>query len=394
MRSRPVDRHQAAAAAALLSIAVAAPAAAQQASLIYRLGKDTVAVETWTRTGNTVSGEMAQRSGAAVQRVQYTLTLGRDGRIARATFVRRQQDGAVAAGQPNEFRLAFGADSAVRELAFADSTPRRAFAARGATAAFPVFVYGPFELIAAQRRAGGGADSLPTVGAAGGVGFVGLEPMPSSGTGSVYRLRGQPYAMLLTFDARDRLLGTDGSFTTNKAIGTRVDGAIDVAALAKGWRPTGVLSARADVRAAFGPGGMVVVDYGRPQVRERTVWGGTLVPLDSVWRAGANDATHLFTTRALTFGGTTLPAGSYTLWVQHTAAGTFLIVNRQVGQWGTQYDAQFDAARVPMELGPTAEHVEEFTITVRATGPAAGRLEMAWADKVASVGFTVSSQRP
>jgi hypothetical protein len=47
---------------------------------------------------------------------------------------------------------------------------------------------------------------------------------------------------------------------------------------------------------------MVVVDYGRPQVRERTVWGGTLVPFDSVWRAGANDATHLFTTRPLTLG--------------------------------------------------------------------------------------------
>jgi hypothetical protein len=47
-----------------------------------------------------------------------------------------------------------------------------------------------------------------------------------------------------------------------------------------------------------------------------------------------------------------------------------------------------------MELKPTAEHVEEFTITLTALGPARGQLDMAWADKVASVQFGVSAARP
>lgn len=382
--------------ALLLALAAAGTttAAAQSASLVYRLGRDTIAIETWTRSTSTLSGEMVQRTGAVVQRVRYTLALGRDGRPTSATIVRLRQDGTVAPNQPREIRISVGADSVVRQLVFADSTARFAAAARGATVALPVFVYGPFELLAAERRAGGRTDSLPAIGVAGPPGFVGLEAMPGGGDRTVHRLRGAPYAMLLSFDARGRLQGVDGSFTTNKAVGTRVDAPMDLDAIARAWRPTGVLSARATARAGFGPGGMVLVDYGRPQVRERSVWGGTLVPLDSVWRAGANDATHLFTTRTLTVGGTELAPGSYTLWVQHTATGTFLIVNRQVGQWGTQHDPQHDVARVAMELAPTTEHVEEFTITVRGTGLNAGRIEMAWGDKVASAAFTVSMRRP
>jgi hypothetical protein len=138
---------------------------------------------------------------------------------------------------------------------------------------------------------------------------------------------------------------------------------------------------------------MVIVDYGRPHVRERSVWGGVLVPFDSVWRAGANDATHLFTTRVLTLGTMTLAPGMYTLWVQHTRQGTFLIVNRQTGQWGTQYDASQDVGRVEMQSAAAPGFVEELTITLRATGPARGALELAWGDRVMSVPFGVGAAR-
>ena len=146
------------------------------------------------------------------------------------------------------------------------------------------------------------------------------------------------------------------------------------------------------MRAAFGPGGMVIVDYGRPSARERSVWGGALVPFDSVWRAGANDATHLFTTRTLTLGSLTLPPGMYSLWVQHMRSGTVLIVNKQTGQWGTQYDASQDLGRVPMQMADTPSHVEVFTLNVKALGPVRGAIEMAWGSNVASVQFGVAAR--
>ena len=376
--------------AAPLSASLSTPLAAQAASLVYTLGKDTLAIEQWTRTATALDGEMVQRNGAAVARIRYRFTLGRDGRITAATLARLQPDGTPFPNAPSETRFTFGADSAVRQIVFADSAPRRAFAAPVAMLGLPTFIYGPFELLAAMRRRGTAVDSLPALGAGGAPTFVGLKAQ----SGDTSRLVGAvPYQMLLRFDGRDRLLSVDGSFTTNKVLATRGNGGFDIATIARAMRPTGVLSVRETVRAAFGPGGMVLVDYGRPHVRGRSAWGGTLVPLDSVWRFGANDATHLFTTRTLTFGSVTLTPGTYTLWLQQTRNGTFLIVNRQTGQWGTQYDATQDVGRIEVQMGATPAHVEEFMIMLRLVGPTRGALEFAWADRTGTVPFTVSSAR-
>ena len=372
---------------ALALLAHPATARAQAASFVYRLGKDTVAIEQYTRTATALTGEMAQRSGPAVQRVAYTIALGKDGRPTAVTLTRWQGDGAPAPGA-REIRFQLTGDSVVREMVFPDSAPRRAFAATRAMVNFPVFAFGPTELLAAMRK-GGGSDSLPALGAAGNVGYTGLTPLG----GDSLRLRGNPYAMVLRFDAGNRLQSVDGRGTTNKVVAERGPGGLDLAAIARGWKPTGTLSQRDDARAGFGPGGIVLVDYGRPLVRERTVWGGTLVPFDSVWRAGANDATHLFTTRTLTLGTLTLAPGMYTLWVQHTRQGTFLIVNRQAGQWGTQYDASQDLGRVELQSAPSPSHVEELTYTVRALAPNRGVLELAWGDRVMSVAFGVTAGR-
>jgi hypothetical protein len=362
---------------------------AQSASIVYRLGKDTVAIEQFTRTASKMSGEMVSRAGAAVVRVTYDMTLGSDGRPTAATITRLNGDGTPIANGPTSNRYRFTADSAIRESVFPDSVQRRAFPIGKAMVNFPVYVYGPTELLAALRKNGTAVDSLPALGLAGNPGFTGLQ----SAGGDTLRMRGGPYAMLLRYDANNRLQSVDGMHTTNKMIGTRGTKVFDVAAVARGMKPTGVLSVREVARGSFGSGGMVLIDYGRPQVRERTVWGGALVPFDSVWRAGANDATHLFTTRTMALGNLTLAPGMYTLWVQHTRAGTFLIVNKQTGQWGTQYDAAQDIGRVQLQMAAAPSHVEEFTIAVKAMSGTRGAIELSWGPSVFSVPFTTSVAR-
>ncbi len=376
---------------ALAAAAFTVPLAAQSASLVYTLGKDTVAIEQFTRTATALEGEMVQRAGAVVTRFRYRVAIGRDGRPTAASLSRLQADGTPFPNAARETRVTFGADTAVREVQFADSTVLRAFAAPRAVYPFPTYVYGPLEVLAALRRRGTAVDSLPAVGAGGTVGYAGLRA--AGGDTLRYAASGGAYPMLLRFDARDRLLSVDGSLTTNKVLASRSDVRFDIAAVAAKMTPTGVLSLRETVRAGFGAGGMVLIDYSRPHVRDRSVWGGTLVPFDSIWRAGANDATHLFTTRTLTLGSVTLAPGSYTLWVQHTRAGTFLIVNRQTGQWGTVYDPAQDVGRVAVEMAGASAHVEEFTITVRALGPARGAITLAWGDRVGTVPFGVGAPR-
>ncbi|HEX6942934.1 MAG TPA: DUF2911 domain-containing protein [Gemmatimonadaceae bacterium] len=363
------------------------PLAAQQVTLAYRLGKDTVAIEQYAHQNSRISGVMVQRAGAAVTVTRYEMAYGSNGRPTSAKIARSQPDGSPLPNQPIETRFTVFPDSVVREVVRADSTSRATFAVRGATIAFPVYVYGPTEVLAAIHRRGP-ADSIPALGLVGGPGFLGIERVG----GDTLRLRGAPYPMRLVFDASNRLMVMDGGMTTNKMIATRDGGSVDVMAIARAMKPTGTLSARDVARGAFGPGGIVLVDYGRPMVRERTVWGGALVPFDSVWRAGANDATHLFTTRTLTFGELTVPPGSYSLWIQHTRTGTFLIVNKQIGQWGTVYDPAQDVGRAAMQVAPAPGHVEEMTVTVRSVGGNRGVIDFAWGDKVVSAPFTATAR--
>ncbi len=373
-----------------LLAATSTAASAQQASLVYRLGKDTIAIEQFTRTATGMTGEMVQRSGAAVARYQYTITLAKNGRPTTASIKRLNADGSLPPNSPSDTRFTVTADSIVRETVFADSTPRRAFAAKQAMINFPTFIYGPTELLANLANSKAAVDSLPALGLTGNLGFTGI----TLAGGDSVRMRGGAYAMILRFDASQRLQSVDGSFTTNKSVGTRGAGRLDIAAIAKSMKPTGTLSLRETARGAFGQGGMVLIDYGRPSVRDRTVWGGTLVPFDTVWRTGANDATHLFTSRTLTMGDVIIPPGAYTLFVQHTRTGTWLIVNKQVGQWGTVYSAANDLGRVPMQMTATPSHVEEFTIVVRAINPTRGAIEMSWGPSMMSAPFTATVVRP
>jgi hypothetical protein len=367
--------------AAALAAAPMAPLLAQDATLLYRLGKDTVAVETFTRTPTKMTGETVVRSGGAIVRTTYDITVANN-RATAVVFRRLQADGNPPPGTPVEWRFTLGADSAKREIVWKDSTQRAAFAVGNAFPALPVYTYAPFELVFA--RGAGARDSIPAIPLGGNtIGVVGLQPVGAD----TLKMRGGTYAMLVRFDREGRILSTDGIFTTNKAIGTRTPRKANIASLATAMKPTGVLSPRATAYAGFNRG-PIFVNYGRPAVRERTVWGGALVPYDSIWRTGANEATHLATSKPITIGDLNLAAGLYTLWIQHTRGGTFLIVNKQVGQWGTEYTAAQDIGRLKMEMAKTPEHVEDFTITVRATGANRGAIDFAWGDSVATATFT------
>src|ERR1700749_2167960 len=85
----------------------------------------------------------------------------------------------------------------------------------------------------------------------------------------------------------------------------------------------------------FADGKTVTIDYSRPSMRNRKIFGG-LVPYDQVWRTGANAATSLKTDVDLTIGGTAVPKGSYTVYSLPGMNSWQLIINKQTGQWGTE----------------------------------------------------------
>jgi len=88
-------------------------------------------------------------------------------------------------------------------------------------------------------------------------------------------------------------------------------------------------------------------------------------------------------------GGTLVPAGTYTLYTLPGEKAWKLIINKQTGQWGTQYSEAQDLARVDLKVGATAAPVEQFTITLTGTGGAAGLLTMEWENTKLTLPFAV-----
>ncbi|RAW03200.1 DUF2911 domain-containing protein [Pseudochryseolinea flava] len=115
------------------------------------------------------------------------------------------------------------------------------------------------------------------------------------------------------------------------------------------------------------------VIYNRPFKKNRDVFGA-LVPFDTVWRTGANEATTFETTKELKFDGKTLPKGKYSLWTIPRKDSWTIIFNSEFGQWGVNFEGQAnrDAARdvlkfdVPVLASP--QPIEQFTISFEKTG--------------------------
>jgi len=115
-----------------------------------------------------------------------------------------------------------------------------------------------------------------------------------------------------------------------------------------------------DDAALTGPS-RIAISYGQPHARGRQVEGG-LIPMDSVWRFGANVATALHSDVDFTLGDLKVPRGDYTLFVQHTRAGWYLIVNRGTGEWGLEYDATKDMGRVTLASRTMQEPEEALSV--------------------------------
>ena len=106
----------------------------------------------------------------------------------------------------------------------------------------------------------------------------------------------------------------------------------------------------------------VTLEYGRPNVKGRTIWGG-LVPYGKVWRTGADEATTITFSADVEIGGEKLVAGTYSLYTQPGEGEWIVIFNQVAKQWGTTYDAGQDAVRVTA-TPKAVDHVEEMDFEV------------------------------
>lgn len=365
------------------------PAVPRTSAYVVMLGRDTIAVDQYTRVGDRLEGTLVVRAPRTTV-TRYQVMLHADGTPASAESSVRLADGTLVPGAPRSVAVSYGSDSAVTRI-----QRDTAIVIRSATSgAWPyinlamAFLQLPLDFARAGRR-----DSLAgSVLSVGGRVTTPLALRRAVPGRYVAELFGSRYD--LRTDDQGTLQSVDGTGTTQQFLATRRN-EIDVAAVAAAWtererqtRAMGPLSPRDTVIGVIGRD-TIWVDYGRPSARGRQVFAANGILNDTLWRTGANAATQLWTRRAINIGGQAIPAGKYTLWTLAVPGRYQLIVNRQTGQWGTIYDPAQDLARVPLAVSALADHVERFAIAVEAEGAAAGALRLRWATTQLSVPVTI-----
>lgn len=127
----------------------------------------------------------------------------------------------------------------------------------------------------------------------------------------------------------------------------------------------------------------VKVEYSRPAVKGRTIWGG-LVPFGQVWRAGANNATVFSFSDPVTLEGRPLPAGSYAFFVIPGPERWTLVFNRKAVQWGAYaHSPEEDALRIDVQP-QAAPHAEWLRYDLEPEGTERIRVTLAWERRKAS----------
>ncbi|MDQ4140701.1 MAG: DUF2911 domain-containing protein, partial [Bacteroidota bacterium] len=95
----------------------------------------------------------------------------------------------------------------------------------------------------------------------------------------------------------------------------------------------------------------ISVKYHTPGVKGREIWG-KLVPYNEVWRTGANEATLITFSDAVTINGENVATGTYSLFsLPQSADSCLFILNKNIGLWGAEgYDPKEDVLRVSAQV--------------------------------------------
>lgn len=134
------------------------------------------------------------------------------------------------------------------------------------------------------------------------------------------------------------------------------------------------------------------VFYNRPYKKGRVIFG-ELVPYDTTWRTGANEATTFESNKDLKFDGKTLPKGKYTLWTIPRKDTWTVIFNSQYGQWGVNFEGQAnrepgkDILKIDVPSVTSTQTFEQFTISFEKTGESA-EMVLLWDTTIVAVPFT------
>jgi hypothetical protein len=139
----------------------------------------------------------------------------------------------------------------------------------------------------------------------------------------------------------------------------------------------------------------VTVDYFRPGVKGRTVFGeGGIVPFGSVWRTGANSGSKVTFSTDVKFGDKDVAAGEYLLFSVPGADSwdVMLYSDLAIGGNTNGYDVANEVAKISVKPASTEGTVERLTFTIAdvSADNTMANLRLTWENTAVNMPISVS----
>jgi hypothetical protein len=141
----------------------------------------------------------------------------------------------------------------------------------------------------------------------------------------------------------------------------------------KSKRPSPPRDANVDLK-----GKKIHIEYSAPSLRGRKALCGELMPCDTWWRTGANEATTFETTGDVMVGTLKVPAGKYTLVTLPSKDTWQLVICKHTGQWGTDRFEANDLGKTAMMKATLPVPQEVMSISFEKTAGAKTQLHVKW----------------
>jgi len=137
----------------------------------------------------------------------------------------------------------------------------------------------------------------------------------------------------------------------------------------------------------------VTLEYSRPGVRGRTIFGD-LLPYGKMWRAGANKNTTISFSDDVIIDGQTLKAGTYAIFIKPMKESWDVYFYSDTNNWGTpkEWDDSKVVAKTTVKTYEVPYNVETFTIDVNQITNNGATLEFIWEKTYAPVPFSVPTE--
>src|SRR6266566_5103773 len=265
----------------LLAVALQAP---DSGAFVITLGKDTIGMERYTRTADRLVDDMVMHDRAPVISRHFVATLGADGLISHIELDNKPV--VASAVSPIHAVGRYTKDEVFVDLTRNGQTTTAHVATPDGRGALPFinFCYALYDQTGLRARMLGGSPVKVAV-----LGFGGTNTFDLTVTFPARDSMGVAFEgdapTRFKVDAAGRILGADGWLTTQKVVVTRVPTLdLDAFTAAFGKRPLGQLSPPDSVRVDVA-GAHIAVDYGRPAMRGRKIFGD-IVPWNKVWGTG------------------------------------------------------------------------------------------------------------